>query len=410
MVIRRLVGLVLVASLVAVPQARAQEGDIDPADEQFAQTERLFLAALLSDDARGPRLTAVPLEYVIVWREGVAPQTLADGVQVVSGLDAIGVQVIDLSAVTDAGGEAAANDLLAQLQANPDIEAVEPNYLYWVDFVPNDPGLSSQWAWDRIDAYEGWDVNIGSGSVVVAVIDTGIQTDHPDLDGKVVAGYDFVDDDTSAYDGQGHGTHVAGTVAAETNNSTGVAGTCPGCRLMPVRVLNNSGSGSLSDVAAGITWAADNGADVINLSLGGPSSTAMQRAVDYAWGRGVFLACAAGNSNTSARSYPAGYTNCFAVASTTSSDRRSAFSNYGTWVEVAAPGSSIYSTYPTSRYGTLSGTSMATPHVAGLAGLLASQGYTATGIRDRICATSDVITGTGSRWTCGRINVNRAVR
>jgi thermitase len=150
---------------------------------------------------------------------------------------------------------------------------------------------------------------------------------------------------------------------------------------------------------------------VINLSLGGPGSTTLQNAVNNAANAGVFLACAAGNSNTSntANAYPAAYSNCFAIASTTSSDVRSSFSNYGSWVEVAAPGSSIYSTWLNSGYNTISGTSMATPHVAGLAGLLSSQGLTASQIRTRICNTSDAISGTGTLWTCGRINAFRAV-
>jgi subtilisin family serine protease len=165
-------------------------------------------------------------------------------------------------------------------------------------------------------------------------------------------------------------------------------------------------------VANGITYAADNGAKVINLSLGGGGSSTLQSAVDYAWNKGSFLACAAGNENTSgtAYAYPGAYDNCFAVASTTLSDTRSSFSNYGTWVEAAAPGSSIYSTWINSGYDTIDGTSMATPHVAGLAGLLASQGLTNAQIRQRICDSSDKIDGTGTTWTCGRINAARAVR
>lgn len=326
----------------------------------------------------------------------------------IAALDAEVIEVASLkSNDTLAGREA----VLAGLKQNPNVEYAEPNFIYSVNFTPNDPSQSSQWAWGVIQAYTGWDITQGSSSVVIAVVDTGIQSTHPDLDAKMVAGYDYIDNDSTPTDGNGHGTHVAGTSAAETNNSTGGAGTCPNCKLMPVRVLGNDGSGTLAGVANGITYAADNGAKVINLSLGGGGSTALQNAVDYAWGRGVFLACAAGNSNTSSTtsSYPAAYTNCFAIASTTSSDARSSFSNYGSWVEVAAPGSSIYSTWINSGYNTINGTSMATPHVAGLAGLLASQGLTNSQIRDRICSTSDRISGTGSTWTCGRINVYNAV-
>jgi subtilisin family serine protease len=247
---------------------------------------------------------------------------------------------------------------------------------------------------------------------VIAVVDTGIQRSHPDLDAKITAGYDYVQNDTAPDDANGHGTHVAGSAAAETNNAAGGAGTCPNCRLMPVRVLDSNGSGTLDNVAKGITYAANNGAKVINLSLGGPGSATLQSAVDNAWSKGAFVACAAGNDNTTstANAYPGAYTNCFAVASTDSSDARSSFSNHGTWVEAAAPGSSIYSTWIGGGYNTISGTSMATPHVAGLAGLLASQGLTNAQIRQRVCDTADKIGGTGTSWSCGRINGDRAVR
>ncbi|HEY0738489.1 MAG TPA: S8 family serine peptidase [Herpetosiphonaceae bacterium] len=305
----------------------------------------------------------------------------------------------------------AAEVIVNALKRNPNVEYIEPNYIYTVNFTPNDPGLSQQYAWNNIQAYNAWDVTQGSSSTVIAIVDTGIQRTHPDLDSKMVPGYDYVQNDSAPDDGNGHGTHVAGTSAAETNNSTGGAGTCPNCNLMPVRVLDNNGSGTLANVANGINYAAQNGAKVINLSLGGTGSTTLQSAVNNAWNAGVFLACAAGNSNTSSQTsaYPAAYPNCFAIASTTNTDARSSFSNYGSWVEVAAPGSNIYSTWLNNGYNTISGTSMATPHVAGLAGLLASQGLSNAQIRDRICSTSDAISGTGSFWTCGRINAYRAV-
>ncbi|GIV97328.1 MAG: hypothetical protein KatS3mg057_1985 [Herpetosiphonaceae bacterium] len=357
---------------------------------------------------------AVPGEFLIKFKPGTARNdraaaVKAQGGQIFARVDALDVEAVEFPALKANPNSKAAERILAMLKRNPNVEYVEPNYIYSVTFTPNDPGLSNQWAWDRIDAFEAWDVTQGSSGVVVAVVDTGIQRNHPDLDSKIVAGYDFVSGDTAADDGNGHGTHVAGTAAAETNNGTGGAGTCPNCKLMPVRVLDDNGSGTLTNVANGITWAADNGAKVINLSLGGGGSSTLQNAVNYAWNKGVFLACAAGNENTSSPSYPAYYDKCFAVASTTSSDARSSFSNYGSWVEVAAPGSSIYSTWIGSSYNTINGTSMATPHVAGLAGLLSSQGLSNSQIWDRICQTADDISGTGTYWTCGRINAYTAV-
>jgi thermitase len=163
-------------------------------------------------------------------------------------------------------------------------------------------------------------------------------------------------------------------------------------------------------VASGIEYAADQGAQVINLSLGGPfDSSTLQNAVNYAWNHGSVLVAAAGNESSSAPSYPAYYSNTISVASTTSSDTLSYFSNYGSWVDVAAPGSSIYSTYPTNSYATLSGTSMATPHVAGVAALLAGQGKSNSQIRAAIENTADQISGTGTYFAHGRVNAYKAV-
>lgn len=351
-------------------------------------------------------------EFLVQFAPGTAAAKRAEvargvGGQIVRGVPALDIHVLSVPAAKSAK---ATEQLLEALKRNPNVMMAEPNGYVQALWTPNDPAYSQQWAWNKIQAPQAWDVTKGDSSVVIAIIDTGIQRNHPDLDAKIVAGYDFVDNDTAPDDGNGHGTHVAGTAAAETNNATNGAGMCPNCMLMPVRVLDNSGSGTFDAVANGITWAADHGAKVINMSLGGGSGTAaLQSAVDYAWNKGVFLACAAGNNGNTAANYPGYYSNCFAVASTTSTDAKSSFSTYGTWVEVAAPGSSIYSTWIGSSSNTIDGTSMATPHVAGLAGLLASQGLTNAQIRDRILATADKISGTGSWWTGGRINAYNAV-
>lgn len=142
-----------------------------------------------------------------------------------------------------------------ELKADKRIALVEPNLIYRSTLTPNDPGFAQQWGFPRISAPTAWDVTQGSSATVIAVVDTGVQRTHPDLDAKIVPGYDFVQNDTAPDDGNGHGTHVAGTAAAETANATGGSGTCPGCRIMPVRVLDNNGSGSLSNVAKGITYA-----------------------------------------------------------------------------------------------------------------------------------------------------------
>jgi thermitase len=300
---------------------------------------------------------------------------------------------------------------IEKLKKDPNVEYAEPNYYLHASYTPNDPYFSTrQYGPQKIQAPQAWDITEGSGAKI-AIVDTGVQSNHPDLAGKVVGGWDFVDNDSTPQDGNGHGTHCAGIAAAVTNNSTGIAGTAPKASILAVRVLNNSGSGTWTAVANGITYAADQGADVISLSLGGTvGNSGLQQAVDYAWSKGSVVVAAAGNAGTTAPNYPAYYSNAIAVASTDQNDNKSSFSTYGSWVDVAAPGSSIYATYPTSTYASLSGTSMATPHVAGVAGLLASQGRSASNIRAAIENTADKISGTGSYWAKGRVNAYKAVQ
>lgn len=292
----------------------------------------------------------------------------------------------------------------------PFVEYAEPNYIAHATLTPNDPSFGSQYGPQKISCPTGWDLTTGSSAVVIAIVDTGIQTNHPDLTGKIVPGYDFVNNDNNPMDDNGHGTHCAGIAAANTNNGIGIAGVGFNCSLMGVKVLSASGSGTYTAIVNGINFAADNGAEVISMSLGGSSgSSSLQAAVDYAWGKGCVITAAAGNSNTSTQFYPAAYANCIAVGSTDQNDARSSFSNYGaSWVDVAAPGSSIYSTYPTNSYATLSGTSMACPHVAGLAGLLWSYvgGATNSVVRQRIENNCDNV---GSWVAKGRINVYKAL-
>ncbi len=359
---------------------------------------------------------AVLGEMILIFKPETPPanrQALAKahGGELVEHIPALNGEVAFFPHLARQPDQAAAHSLMSTLRQQPGVRHVEPNLVYTTTTTPNDPYVSSQWAWSTIQAYRAWDTTQGAANIKIAIIDSGIQSSHPDLDAKLVRGYDFVDGDAAPEDGNGHGTHVAGSAAAETNNGTGGAGTCPACRIMPIRVLDDAGSGTLSDVAEGIVFAADQGAQVINLSLGGGGSVLLEMAVDYAWDKGAFLACAAGNDGTTSitTAYPAPYNNCFAVAATTSADTRARFSNYGAWVEVAAPGASIVSTWLADGYATVSGTSMAAPHVAGLAGLLSSQGLSNAQIRERICTTADPIAGTGSEWTCGRINAAAAV-
>lgn len=287
------------------------------------------------------------------------------------------------------------------LRALPGVRYVEPNYLVFAFATPNDPYFSQQYGLTRIQANLAWDLWQPQRTVYIAIIDTGIDSNHPDLTNKMrrhtngaVYGYNFVSNTTNAADDNGHGTHCAGIAAAEINNSLGIAGVAAWnpvvagsngyVQLMPVKVLNSSGSGTLTAVASGITWAADNGAHILNLSLGSSSgSQQLADAVNYAWNRGCLLVAAAGNGGSSTPQYPAYYTPCIAVAATDSTDTLTSFSQYGSWVDIAAPGANIISTYPGNRYATLSGTSMAAPHVAGAAAVLWSHNPSLTNAQVR---------------------------
>jgi subtilisin family serine protease len=205
----------------------------------------------------------------------------------------------------------------------------------------------------------------------VAVVDTGVQSDHPDLQGRLVKGMNIVDPSSPPEDDVGHGTHVAGIIAAQVNNNEGVAGLTWFTKIMPVKVLDSTGAGSTYSVAKGIIWATDHGANIINMSLGNYAEAAfLHDALKYAYEHGVILVAASGNDNTDRPGYPAAYPEVFAVSATDADESRADYSNYGDYIDVVAPGTSIPSTYPGSRYAALSGTSMASPHVAALASLV----------------------------------------
>nr|WP_304212497.1 S8 family serine peptidase [Fredinandcohnia onubensis] len=226
---------------------------------------------------------------------------------------------------------------------------------------------NQKWHYDMIKAPQAWSVTNGSSAVKIAVLDTGIDHNHPSLANFVNTslGRTFVGGTTM--DVQGHGTHVAGTIASYGS----VSGVMQNATLIPVKVLGDDGSGSLYGITQGILYAANIDADVINMSLGGGGyNQSMDEAVQTATSQGTIVVAASGNDGASSISYPAAYSSVIAVGSVTSNRTRSSFSNYGSGLELMAPGSNIYSTYPNSRYTTLSGTSMATPHVAGVAGLI----------------------------------------
>ena len=284
------------------------------------------------------------------------------------------------SVVTAAPGQAAA--LAAKLRADPDVAAVVPDatmraFDWPTSGDPNDTFYASnQGDLPRIGMPAVWSTMTGAPSVVVAILDTGTTIDHEDLAGaNFVAPFDFIHGTLDAVDDEGHGTHVTGTIAARTNNGLGIAGMAPGVSIMPIKVLDNSGGGDFSDLFDAIDYARNNNADVISMSLGGELSSAQiaagQPVFNAAYAAGITIVAAAGNSANSTIEYPCAFIHVICVGATDNGDKHASFSNTNNSVDVSAPGVDIASTVP-GGYATASGTSMATPHVAALAGLILS--------------------------------------
>ena len=392
----------------------------------------LFGLLNTSSIAKAQNNDHVSSQILVKFKQGtpqdeISRQIKSHKAQVVDKIDALDVLVLRVP-------EIAEEKVVAALSKNPHIDYAELDYLAEAFFIPNDTYFAgNQWGLENtgqtikgitgtvdadIDGPTAWDTT--QGGVKVAILDTGIDQDHEDLTAKVVLQRNFTDSSTID-DLYGHGTHVGGIVAAITNNNIGVAGGCPNCQLMNGKVLNDSGSGAYSWVANGIIWAADNDAKVINMSLGGSvKSFTLENAVNYAWSKGTVVVAAAGNSGNPSKTYPAAYTNAIAVAATNNKDQKASFSSYGArWVDVAASGVDIFSTFPNHPYKINkslgydfgSGTSMATPMTSAVAALIWSTPYgtSASQVRTRLESTADKIAGTGTYWSAGRVNASNAV-
>ena len=334
------------------------------------------------------------------------------------------------------------SSLIDTLRRNPAVEYAEPDEV--VTAATNDQYFPRQYALQNtgqsftntastltvpagtadadVDAVEAWKLTTGR-DIRVAVLDSGVATDNADINPKVVLRANFSSAATNE-DNYGHGTHVAGIVAASYDNTAGVAGTCPDCTILAGKVLNDSGVGSSSSLANGINWAVTNGAKVINMSIGVRASRTLEAAINNAWSKGVVLVAAAGNGGNQTKIYPAAYPNVIAVAATDNKDAKASFSTYGaSWVDIAAPGVNVYSTFPNHKfvigtqnnrsfgYDVGNGTSMSSPIVAATAALVWSVNPAAdnTSIRYKVESTADKISGTTTFWAKGRVNTCRAV-
>jgi thermitase len=371
-------------------------------------------------DANGPQLAPANLgveyaadHFLVGFKAGADIQAInaASGVVTLDTIPEIDVHILRVPKGSTV------EEMVRRFNRYPGVEFAEPDYIAYATFVPNDPSYSKQWGLPKIHAPLAWDITIGDPEVVIAILDTGIDDNHEDLASKIVLRKNFTTSPTDD-DLFGHGTHCAGIAAAITNNKIGVAGNGFNCSLMSGKVLGDDGSGQYSWVAKGIIWAAFKKAKVISMSLSGTSpNTMLEKAVNFAWNRGVVIVAAAGNAGNSTPNYPAYYENCIAVAATDQNDDKASFSTYGKWVDVAAPGVDIFSTLPNHpnqlglNYGYLSGTSMATPFVAGLAGLVWTTGWGTdnVSVRRRIESTCEAIPGTGTFWAYGRVNDHFAV-
>ncbi|WP_051348503.1 Ig-like domain-containing protein [Peribacillus kribbensis] len=294
-----------------------------------------------------------------------------------------------------------AEQVADSLEARKDIVSAEPDYMIKANYVPNDPFYAYQWHLPAIHAQQAWDRTKGAG-IKVAVLDAGFDIYQEDLAGNIVASYNAVTNDRDVPVSD-HGTHVAGIIAASMDNKKGLDGIAPDAKILAINVFTGDGAYT-SDVIEGIYYAVAQGAKIINMSLGSYQySDAFNQAIQYAYQHGVLIVAAAGNDTSSSSSYPASYDNVISVSSTDRYNNPSTFSNYGKNVDIAAPGTSIASTLPGNEYGYMSGTSMASPVVAGAAALVWARDPSLTNdeVANRLFSTADDLGAPGKDWFYG---------
>ncbi len=326
-------------------------------------------------------------------------------------------------AVKFPGNENARENFIDAISKRDGIKYAEKNSTHSVSLTPSDGRFTDQYAPQQVNAPSAWDTTLGSTDVTIAVIDTGVDYTHTDLESQFASnkGRDFADDDGDPMpvgSNESHGTHVAGIASGTTDNGTGIAG-ISNSRIISGRVLGADGYGSTADIADGIKWATDQGADIINMSLGGGSSNStMKNAVSYAVNNGALPICANGNAGSSSVDYPAAYSECVAVAASREGDEFvdswrdvSGGSNYGPKTDVIAPGERVLSSVPGNDYASYSGTSMACPAASGVAalGVAADPDLTVSELRNRLKTTAVDIGEPSEKQGSGRVDAKNIV-
>ena len=348
--------------------------------------------------------------YLVRFASGTSTQVQAEILAAVGAEDLSYIRALRIHGVLLPGGDSLA-DSIELLEANAAVASIEPDREREAGATPSDSAYGDQWSLPKI----GWDNVFGtvspSGSARVAILDTGVDGSHPDLDGNVVPGTSILDGSNGLSDPNGHGTAMAGIVAAETNNGTGVAGVgYAGVQVMPVTVLDSDGTGQDSDIIEGVVYAAENDADIILMAFSNPGySEMLQAAVDYAWEEGAVLVAATGNDGSSTVTFPAGDRGVIGVSNTDSSDALSGSSNYGQTVFLGAPGTGIATTSAGGGTTSISGTSAAAAHVAGAAALIKATSGASNGVVVSRLARNAEPAGSRDQTGNGRLNLDRAV-
>ncbi len=378
----------------------------------FETIGKLFAVVLtltLTCGVHGAPANTVPGRLLVKPRDGVNEASLqqlfaSHGAQQHAAINQINVRILNVP-------EAARDHVLVALQHNPNIEFAEPDGIHEPSLVPNDTYYSFAWHLPKIQAPQAWDITTGSSSVIIAILDTGVESTHPDLAAKIVSGWNFYDNNSNTSDVLGHGTQVAGGAAAISNNGAGVSSLAWGCRIMPIRVSDATGSAFDSTIAQALSWAADQGVRVANASYAVSQSSAVAGAAQYFQSKGGVVTIAAGNQTTFVTAADNPYV--LTISATDSSDQVCTWSNTGNNIDLAAPGSGIPSTGSGGTYVTAGGTSLSAPIVAGVAALVISANPSLTGAQaqDILKKSADDLGAPGwdPSYGWGRVNAYKAV-